>query len=97
MIFLPASFVANAFGMNVVELNPGGYTSLAHFFEAMLPLTLFTVWIILAFQSRLVLRDDRGGMWKKLLWPVMLLNSIIPWPTTQNDDASFELPVRRRD
>ena len=82
--------------MNVVELNPGGYTSLAHFFEAMLPLTLFTIWIILAFQNRLVLRDDRGAVWKKLLWPIVLLNSMIPWRTKKNNDESLELPLRSR-
>jgi hypothetical protein len=76
----------NAFGMNVVELNPGGYTSLARFFEATLPLTFFTIWIIVAFQSRFILRDNSGGVWKKLLWPVMLFNAIIPWSTTKKDD-----------
>jgi len=95
MIFLPASFVANAFGMNVIELNPGGYTTLARFFEASLPLTFFTVWVIVAFQSRFVLRDDRGAFWKKLLWPIMLLNNIIPKKTSKNDSQMYELPFRR--
>jgi hypothetical protein len=85
----------NAFGMNVVELNPGGYTSLAHFFEASLPLTFFTVWIVVAFQSRFVLRDDRGAVWKKLLWPIMLLNNFIPKATSKDDSQMYELPFRR--
>jgi hypothetical protein len=84
----------HAFGMNVVELNPLGYTSLARFFEASLPLTFFTVWIVVAFQSRFVLRDDRGGIWKKLLWPILLFNTIIPWPTMKDDSSAYDLPVR---
>jgi len=96
MIFLPASFVANAFGMNVIELNSGGYTSLSRFFEASLPLTFFTIWVIVAFQSRFVLRDNRGAIWKKLLWPIMLLDTIIPWSTKKKFDSMEELPLQRR-
>jgi len=96
MIFLPASFVANAFGMNVTELNPGGYTTLARFFEAALPLTFFTIWIVVAFQSRFILRDDRGGMWKKLLWPIMVFNTFIPWSPTRDDTKEYDLPLRSR-
>jgi len=94
MIFLPASFVANAFGMNVIELNPQGYMTLARFFEAMLPLTLVTIWVIVAFQSRFVLRDERGSMWKKLLWPIMLVNNMIP-RSSKDDNSEYEFPIRR--
>lgn len=82
--------------MNVQELNPQGYLTLARFFEVMLPLTLATVWIIVAFQSKFVVRDDRGGtMWKKLLWPVMLVNNIIPRRKIKNDDQEYEFPIQR--
>jgi len=91
VIFLPASFVANVFGMNVVELNPGGHTSLPRFFEAAVPLTLFTIWVVVAFQSRLTLRDDSGGVWKRLLWPIMIFNI---W-STKNDGPSYDLPLQR--
>ena len=86
----------NAFGMNVVELNPVGYTSLAHFFEASLPLTFFTIWIVIAFQSRFVLRDDRGSMWKKLLWPIVLFNSIISRSKAENEGPDYDIPLQSR-
>jgi len=78
MLFLPASFVANAFGMNCFELNPGGHFPLARFFETATPLTLVTIWVLVAYQNRFVLQDDRST-WKKFLWPIVALYSLIPW------------------
>ena len=46
------------FGMNVIKLNSGTYGTLAHYVAAALPFTCFTIWIIVAFQSRFVLRED---------------------------------------
>jgi hypothetical protein len=44
----------------------------------------------------LVLRDDSGGgVWKKLLWPILVFNSIIPWPPRRNDGPSYDLPLQR--
>jgi len=88
------SYITNAFGMNVVELNPGGYTSLARFFAASVPLTLFTIWIIVAFQNRFVQRHYRGGIWK-LLWPIMFLKTLIPGSSKKND-THYDIPLRRQ-
>jgi hypothetical protein len=86
--------------MNVTELNPQGHTTLARFFETMFPLTIVTIWIIVAFQSRFIVRDDRGarGVWKKLLWPVMLINTIIPWSSSKDESPAYEydLPKHKR-
>jgi hypothetical protein len=79
--------------MNVVELNPYGHMTLARFFEAMVPLTFFTIWIIMAFHSRIILQDDRGDVWKKLLWPIMLVNTMIPRSTTKDD---HDIPLGHR-
>jgi len=55
MFFLPASFVATAFGMNIVEINPGPGTrpTLGQYFAIALPLTALTIWIIIAFQVQI--------------------------------------------
>lgn len=53
MVFLPASFVATAFGMNVTEINEGSVPSLGHYFAAALPLTAATIWIIVALQIQI--------------------------------------------
>ncbi|KAJ3740140.1 hypothetical protein DFH05DRAFT_1537615 [Lentinula detonsa] len=47
MIFLPASFVAAIFGMNVMEINPGSYGTVLHYLAAAIPLTVLTVWVMM--------------------------------------------------
>jgi hypothetical protein len=64
--------------MNCLELNPGGYFPLSRFFEAAVPLTFVTIWVVMALQNRFVFGDDRGGMWKKFLWPIAAFYSLIP-------------------
>ncbi|KXN85113.1 hypothetical protein AN958_11690 [Leucoagaricus sp. SymC.cos] len=49
MFFLPASFAATAFGMNVGEIN-GANPTLGQYFATALPLTAITVWIVVALQ-----------------------------------------------
>jgi len=91
MIFLPGSFVAGVFGMNIIEFEQGTRGTLAHYFEATLPLTLITIWLIVAYQSRFVLRDDEA-MWKKLLWPIALVHRIISRPRRQEEPSPY-LPI----
>ncbi|PPQ76008.1 hypothetical protein CVT24_006539, partial [Panaeolus cyanescens] len=51
MVFLPSSFVAAAFGMNVIEINPDGSAArLWQYVAVSVPLTIITVWIIIALQ-----------------------------------------------
>ncbi|KAJ6535926.1 hypothetical protein DFH09DRAFT_1179170 [Mycena vulgaris] len=77
MIFLPASFAAAIFGMNVKEITPNTRGTLPHYLALALPLTAVTMWIIMAFQyrkkdpSRLIHEDEKEtSMWSKLKWPV---------------------------
>ena len=65
--------------MNVMELNSGTYGTLPHYIAATLPLTFVTIWIIVAFQSRFVLRDAEAK-WKQLLWPIALIQRLLSWP-----------------
>ncbi|KAJ7243019.1 hypothetical protein C8J57DRAFT_1726174 [Mycena rebaudengoi] len=62
MFFLPASFVAALFGMNVQEITPQTHGTLPHYVAFALPLTALTIWIIMAFQPRRQrVRKDRDG------------------------------------
>lgn len=71
MIFLPASFVAAIFGMNIKEIVPETNGSLSHYFETAFPLTFITVWVVMAFQSKHLLgRDATPTM--RLFWPFSL-------------------------
>lgn len=86
-------FMQGVFGMNVIELNSGTYGTIPHYIAATLPLTLFTIWIIVAFQSRFVLRDDEA-MWKKLLWPIALSQRLFARSRRSLDDSSSSyLPI----
>ncbi|KAF9462507.1 hypothetical protein BDZ94DRAFT_1322516 [Collybia nuda] len=50
MFFLPASLVATPFGMNVEEINPGTFGTLPQYLAIAIPLTVVTVWVVIAFQ-----------------------------------------------
>lgn len=60
MAFIPASFVASVFGMNVVEINPDGLGTLGHYAAVALPLTAVTIWIIVAYQIQI--KDPRAEL-----------------------------------
>ncbi|KAF6751710.1 hypothetical protein DFP72DRAFT_1172115 [Ephemerocybe angulata] len=72
MIFLPASFIATVFGMNVKEMVPETLGTLPHYLETALTLTLATAWIIIAFQSKMYFQP-RTPLWKRMGWPYVLL------------------------
>ncbi|KAJ2914961.1 hypothetical protein MD484_g5462, partial [Candolleomyces efflorescens] len=59
MVFLPASFVAAVFGMNVAEINPGTLGTVPRYVAVALPFTIFTAWIIIAFQSQYIFKGDQ--------------------------------------
>ncbi|KAF8873989.1 hypothetical protein BD779DRAFT_1568105 [Infundibulicybe gibba] len=70
MVFLPASFVASVFGMNVREIVDDTHGTLAHYFEVAIPLTAVTIWIILAVHHRIRRQDPSQPFWSGLGWPV---------------------------
>lgn len=57
--------------MNVKEIAPSTAENLSHYFETAAPLTLATVWIVIAFQSKYIFGNDMP-FWKRLGWPVLL-------------------------
>ncbi|KAJ7025538.1 hypothetical protein C8F04DRAFT_1126223 [Mycena alexandri] len=84
MFFLPASFAASVFGMNVKEITPGTRGTLPHYLAFALPMTAVTIWIIMAFQYRKkdpnnLIHDDDDHQehvkwsWSKLQWPLARL------------------------
>ncbi|KAJ3998256.1 hypothetical protein F5050DRAFT_1567627 [Lentinula boryana] len=76
MIFLPASFVAGVFGMNVKELSGQTLGTLPHYFAAAFPLTAVTVWMVIAFQSKHLFRErETSSFWIRLAWPLLMIQS----------------------
>ncbi|KAF7368936.1 hypothetical protein MVEN_00219800 [Mycena venus] len=75
MFFLPASFAAAVFGMNIDILSDGTHGTLVHYTAFAVPLTAVTIWIIMAFQyrkkdpSHLIHDENYVPIWHKLSWP----------------------------
>lgn len=65
MAFLPPSFAAAIFGMNVTALNPQGSVTLGQYFALVAPLTLLSVWFVIALEIDIkevrVHRKSRGN------------------------------------
>ncbi|KAF9239348.1 hypothetical protein BU15DRAFT_88111 [Melanogaster broomeanus] len=73
MVFLPASFLANVFSMNVYEINPNTTESLARYAEATVGLTMLTSWLVIAFQNHSSFFPENSRIWRRLVWPVFML------------------------
>lgn len=76
MLFLPASFAASLFGMNVAEIAPGTAGTVAHYLATALPLTVVSIWILVAYQSRYMFKEEKS-FFRRLLWPYELLREHI--------------------
>lgn len=72
-IFLPASFVAGVFGMNVTEINPGSAQSMIHYIEATISLTIFTTWLIILLQSHSSIHKEGSSLWRRMCWPIFFV------------------------
>ncbi|KAG2035206.1 hypothetical protein BDR03DRAFT_983811 [Suillus americanus] len=71
MIFLPASFLASVFGMNVGEFSNGGLQTLAHYAEVTVSLTLLTIYVVVTFQTRSSFHDHNSPFLRRAVWPVL--------------------------
>ncbi|KAF5390536.1 hypothetical protein D9757_002594 [Collybiopsis confluens] len=90
MTFLPASFVATVFGMNVKELNSAMGT-LAQYFAAAFSLTAVTIWIVIAFQSKHLFKSqDATSFWQRLTWPVIFIKRLLTRKEKVEDGLSLE-------
>ncbi|KAG0709142.1 hypothetical protein DFH29DRAFT_216037 [Suillus ampliporus] len=73
MVFLPASFTASVFGMNVVEINPGSLETIASYVRVTLFLTVATTWVIIALQPYSSIHKSGGGVLQRAAWPAFYL------------------------
>ncbi|KAG2035211.1 hypothetical protein BDR03DRAFT_923194 [Suillus americanus] len=71
MIFLPASFLASVFGMNVGEFSNGGLQTLAHYAEVTVSLTLLTIYVVVTFQTHSTFHDHNAPFLRRAVWPVL--------------------------
>ncbi|KZV83555.1 hypothetical protein EXIGLDRAFT_842848 [Exidia glandulosa HHB12029] len=69
MAFLPATFVATVFGMNLTEFVGPTNLNWKHFVEATIPLSVGTVWLMIALQHKM--HEPSTSIFFHLLWPFM--------------------------
>jgi hypothetical protein len=60
--------------MNVKEINPGTNGTVPHYIATVVSLTLASIWVIVAFQSKHYLEGQ--SMWRRLLWPIEFLKQL---------------------
>ncbi|KAG1883345.1 hypothetical protein F4604DRAFT_1920551 [Suillus subluteus] len=77
MVFLPATFLASVFGMNVEEFSSGGYQTLAHYLEVTLSLTLFTIYVVITLQAQSSFHAPDAPFLQRTVWPVLTLWKIV--------------------
>lgn len=73
--------------MNAKEIAPDTLGTISHFVAFAAPLTVVTIWVIIAFQSQYLLQDK--PFVQRLAWPVLLLRRW--WRKKQN----LEIQARR--
>ncbi|KAG2140513.1 uncharacterized protein EDB93DRAFT_1252799 [Suillus bovinus] len=73
MVFLPASFLASVFGMNVVEFNSGSLQTLSRYVEITISLTLFTVYLVVTLQTHSSFHDRNAPFMRRAVWPALTL------------------------
>lgn len=84
MVFLPSSFIAAIFGMNVTPINPGSKGTLSHYVAAAIPMTLVTIWAVIAFNPK---KNDLGE-------PQTSLSRRFAWPITAWKHAFLKSPPK---
>ncbi|KAG2036843.1 cora-like Mg2+ transporter protein-domain-containing protein [Suillus americanus] len=72
LVFLPASFIASIFTMNVEEINNGTQT-LGHYVVATVSLTLLTIYIVVMLQRQNWVHRRQATFLQRALWPIHLL------------------------
>ncbi|KAG2114129.1 cora-like Mg2+ transporter protein-domain-containing protein [Suillus clintonianus] len=75
MVFLPASFIASIFGMNVKEINNGTQT-LTHYVETTVALTLITIYVVISLQKQSWFHKRQDTLVQRAAWPILY-----PWRT----------------
>ncbi|KAG1887394.1 cora-like Mg2+ transporter protein-domain-containing protein [Suillus fuscotomentosus] len=75
IVFLPASFIASIFGMNVMEINNGTQT-LTHYAVATVVLTLLTIYIIIMLQKQNSVHRREATLLQRAVWPILSLQHV---------------------
>ncbi|KAK1231178.1 hypothetical protein PQX77_005704 [Marasmius sp. AFHP31] len=92
MVFLPASYTASAFGMNVKEVTHDDNPGVVVYVAVAIPLTVLTIWVIMTFQIKHFFQDDTT-FWMRLWWPVLLFRSVFGLDERSQRSDTIDLSV----
>ncbi|KAF9485235.1 hypothetical protein BDN70DRAFT_871644 [Pholiota conissans] len=70
MVFLPASFVATLFGMNVTIVEDGAHASMGQYLAVAVPLTAVTIWIMVGLRWQGESQETQKPFLYQLKWPI---------------------------
>ena len=77
--------------MNVGEINPGTKGTISQYIALAVPLTIFTAWVIIAFQIRYIFPPGTGFI-KRLAWPIFLIHNMISRRSTPAEGLEYPEP-----
>ncbi|KAG6907533.1 hypothetical protein DXG01_008569 [Tephrocybe rancida] len=64
------------FGMNIQEVSPNTLGTLPHYLAVAIPLTVITIWVVIAFQSKYIYPDGTS-LFVRFAWPIQLCLNIL--------------------
>lgn len=76
MVFLPASFAASVFGMNITQMTGDGRGKLTDYIAVAILLTAASIWILVALHNKQHHADVNISFASRLQWPI---RSLIKW------------------
>ncbi|KAF7422453.1 hypothetical protein PC9H_010609 [Pleurotus ostreatus] len=92
MLFLPATFLATVFGMNIQEVTDGGRQTAHHYITGTLILTSVTIWGIMAFQSaEWTEKPEEATILHRIFWPYLLVRRILGRGQREGDEEEKRL------
>ncbi|KAL4261704.1 hypothetical protein AB1N83_006669 [Pleurotus pulmonarius] len=95
MLFLPATFLATVFGMNIKEVSDGGRQTAHHYITGTLILTSVTIWGIMAFQSaEWAEKPEEATILHRVFWPYLLVRRILSRGPEEGNEAEERLKRR---
>ena len=79
------------FGMNIKDLVNDTKGTLAHYFAVAISLTLTTIWVIVAFQSKDIYPEGTS-LWVRFGWPGMLAMNLLK---SRFGKIEKQLPIKK--
>ncbi|KAF5384252.1 hypothetical protein D9615_003334 [Tricholomella constricta] len=82
------------FGMNVKEISPDTEGTLPHYVAAALSLTVATIWIVVAFQSKFIFPEDTSFL-MRFTWPIQLCLNLLREREEAKENRNDGIPLSR--